>query len=60
MISESVFVELKEKYTIHPLVFLRSFEYAENQDELICILENLPELPFTWDYKKRRWTKVGV
>lgn len=48
---------LKERYSnLHPLIFQRSLEKAENNAELFDILETVPEkYPIVWDDKKRSW-----
>ena len=48
---------LKERhFKLHPLIFQRSLEKAENNTELFDILETVPEkYPIVWDDKKRAW-----
>jgi hypothetical protein len=48
---------LKERYAhLHPLIFQRSLEKAENNTELFDILETVPDkYPIVWDDKKRVW-----
>jgi len=46
----------KEKYReIHPLVFQRSIEKAENFNDLFEILEDVPSYPFCWDEENKKW-----
>jgi hypothetical protein len=48
----------KRYHHLHPLVFCRSLEKAKNAMDLFEILESVPrKLPFSWDEKKRVWTK---
>jgi len=50
---------LKKRYPdMHPLLFLRSVEKAENDGELFDILEEVPELPVVWDEASRRWVQT--
>lgn len=48
---------LKERYShLHPLIFQRSLEKAENNAELFDILEIVPDkYPIVWDDEKRAW-----
>lgn len=49
---------LRKRYShLNPLLFQRSVEKAKNKVELFEILEDIPELPFSWNKKKRKWTK---
>ena len=52
---------LKERYSnLHPLIFQRSLEKAENNAELFDILETVPEkYPIVWDDEKREWVFTG-
>lgn len=48
----------KKRYNkLHPLVFHRSLEKADNAVELFEILESLPKHPFYWDDNKKKWIK---
>jgi uncharacterized protein YecE (DUF72 family) len=50
---------LKKRYPhIHPLLFQRSVEKAENDVELFDILESFPDYPVVWDEETRRWVKT--
>ena len=57
MLDATVVSSLREKFKdIHPLVFHRSVERAENLGELFDVLDTFPENhPVVWDEQTRRW-----
>jgi hypothetical protein len=57
MINPITIQKLKERYKhIHPLMFHRSVERAENDVELFDILDSIPQkYPIVWDESERRW-----
>ena len=56
MINDDLKDKMKQRYEhIHPLLFQRSYEYSRSAGELFDILESLPEPPFAWNQKIRRW-----
>lgn len=58
MIEDSSVSAFKKRYDyVHPLVFHRSLEKADNDLELFEILETIPEMPFFWDDSSRRWIR---
>jgi len=58
MIEDSIICALRKRYeNLHPLVFNRSVEKAESAMELFDILEAIPNTPFSWDEKNRRWAR---
>lgn len=59
MIEKQVVESLRERFPVHPLVFQRSVERAESAGELFDILDTVPECPFIWDEKERRWTQIS-
>lgn len=59
MFDEANVKKLKDRYKgIHPLVFHRSLERANNLGELFDILETVPEYPMVWNEDIRRWEKT--
>ena len=57
-IDSEFILSLKERYkNVNPLVFQRSLERAKTKVELFEILEDIPELPFSWSEKKRKWVR---
>lgn len=50
---------LKKRYNnLHPLIFQRSKEHAENVTHLFDILESIPKkYPITWDEHLKCWTR---
>lgn len=59
ILDDNLIKSFKKRYEfLHPLVFHRSLEKAENALDLFEILESLPKYPFFWDDSKRRWTKT--
>mgnify|MGYP001559443939 CR=1 FL=1 len=58
MIANDLKEKMKQRYNLHPLLFQRSCEYAESGGDLFDILETIPDFPFAWDQKKRRWKKL--
>lgn len=56
--EEDFINSLKSRYIdLNPLIFQRSIEKAKNKVELFEILEDIPEPPFSWNKKKRKWVK---
>ena len=60
MILDDKIVDGFKKYynKVHPIVFNRSLDKAENPVQLFEILEDIPKVPFTWNENKKKWTKV--
>jgi hypothetical protein len=57
--DEEVISSFEKRYeNLHPLIFHRSLEKAEDSSELFDILENIPLHPISWDDSKRRWIKI--
>lgn len=57
-LDESFIISLKQRYNnVDPLVFQRSVEKARTKVELFEILEDIPDLPFSWSDKKRKWVR---
>ena len=52
---------LKKRYEkLHPLIFHRSLEKAENLSDLFDILESVPKsYPLFWDDSKKKWSKTN-
>jgi hypothetical protein len=47
---------LRKRYPVHPLIFHRSCERAENETELFDILDTfVDEYPIVWDEENKRW-----
>jgi hypothetical protein len=59
MISDDFIISIKKRYKdLHPLVFQRSLEKADNEVELFEILESIPKAPFIWDDSSKSWSKI--
>jgi hypothetical protein len=59
MIAEDIREKLKVKFKhLHPLLFKRSCEYATSPGDLFDILDTVPEHPYAWDAKRRRWATL--
>lgn len=59
--DDDLIESFKKRYNkLHPLIFNRSLEKAENASELFDILESIPKsYPFVWDDSKRKWIKTN-
>ncbi len=56
ILDDKILNSFKKRYrNVHPLVFQRSLERAENFDDLFEILEDVPEYPFCWDDENKKW-----
>jgi|688.fasta_scaffold664315_2 hypothetical protein len=60
MIDDVILESLRKRYCkLHPLIFQRSVEKAENSSNLFDILESIPKsYPFFWDDTKKKWIKT--
>jgi hypothetical protein len=48
--------KLKERYGLHPVLFISSLAKANSLGDLFDILDTFPsEFPVRWDEQKRRW-----
>lgn len=60
-ITKEALGALQNKYLhIHPVLFLRSVERAQNEIELDLILDSMPNLPVIWNETDRRWTRTDL
>lgn len=59
MIADDIKEKFRAKYgEMHPLLFQRSCEYAVSAGDLFDILDAVPEPPYAWDQKSRRWVRL--
>jgi hypothetical protein len=59
MIADDIKEKFRAKYDqLHPLMFQRSIEYSGSPGDLFDILDTVPELPYAWDKKSRRWVHL--
>jgi len=58
-LDEDAIKSFKKEYDfLHPLIFHRSLEKADNSNELFEILESIPKsYPFFWDDSKKKWIR---
>lgn len=57
-LDEEFISSLQQRYKdLSPLVFQRSVERAKTKVELFEILEDIPDFPFSWSEKKRKWVR---
>ena len=59
LMDNTVVEALKKRYShIHPLIFQRSKEHADNVTHLFDILESMPKkYPLVWDEDQKIWVR---
>lgn len=56
--DEQIIANFRKRYIdLHPLIFHRSLERANNTLELFEILESIPKPPVVWDDAQRSWIR---